>query len=376
MLSKSFLILFSLFFLVLSVNAQNETSIEIRKVVIDAGHGGRDPGAVSANGKVFEKDITLSVALLLGNMIKLNYPYVDVIYTRDSDIFVRLDKRSEIANKSKADLFISIHVNAAKSRAASGSETFVMGADKTNSNLEVTMLENSVILLEGEDYKSRYEGFNPNDPESYIIFSLLQNAHIEQSLTLASLIQQQLGQGPIRINRGIKQAPLVVLWRTSMPSVLVELGFISNINDLKIMSEKRNQEKFANLIFNAFVQYKNKYDKNYSNAIDHNLRNNNETIKSSIVDSSNNIVSNPQHNKSQTIHYRIQILSVNKEISTKSREFKGHRDINHIKQGNTYKYTLGQYNSIEEARVNLREIRKTFPQAFIIKVENNKIVPL
>lgn len=376
MLSKLFLILFSLFFLVLSVNAQNETSIEIRKVVIDAGHGGRDPGAVSANGKVFEKDITLSVALLLGNMIKLNYPYVDVIYTRDSDIFVRLDKRSEIANKSKADLFISIHVNAAKSRAASGSETFVMGADKTNSNLEVTMLENSVILLEGEDYKSRYEGFNPNDPESYIIFSLLQNAHIEQSLTLASLIQQQLGQGPIRINRGIKQAPLVVLWRTSMPSVLVELGFISNINDLKIMSEKRNQEKFANLIFNAFVQYKNKYDKNYSNAIDHNLRNNNETIKSSIVDSSNNIVSNPQHNKSQTTHYRIQILSVNKEISTKSREFKGHRDINHIKQGNTYKYTLGQYNSIEEARVNLREIRKTFPQAFIIKVENNKIVPL
>lgn len=376
MLSKLFLILFSLFFLVLSVNAQNETSIEIRKVVIDAGHGGRDPGAVSANGKVFEKDITLSVALLLGNMIKLNYPYVDVIYTRDSDVFVRLDKRSEIANKSKADLFISIHVNAAKSRAASGSETFVMGADKTNSNLEVTMLENSVILLEGEDYKSRYEGFNPNDPESYIIFSLLQNAHIEQSLTLASLIQQQLGQGPIKINRGIKQAPLVVLWRTSMPSVLVELGFISNINDLKIMSEKRNQEKFANLIFNAFVQYKNKYDKNYSNAIDNNPRNNNVTTRSSIVDSSNNIISSPQHNKSQTTHYRVQILSVNKEISTRSREFKGHRDIDHIKQGNTYKYTIGQYNSIEEARINLREIRKTFPQAFIIKVENNKIVPL
>jgi N-acetylmuramoyl-L-alanine amidase len=245
-----------------------------------------------------------------------------------------------------------------------------MGADKTSSNFEVTMLENSVILLEGEDYKTRYEGFNPNDPESYIIFSLLQNAHLEQSLTLASLIQQQLGNGPIRINRGIKQAPLVVLWRTSMPSVLVELGFISNSNDLRVMADKKNQDKFARLLFTAFVEYKKKYDKNYNNNFNKPSINEKPNIDTSNSSKTTLLIN------SNSIHYRVQILSVTKPISNRSRELKGYKDVDYIKQGNTYKYTIGKYHSLQQAREAQSKIRKSFPQAFIIKVENNRIIQL
>ena len=363
------------------VIAQDGSAVNIKKIVIDAGHGGKDPGTISPDGKYKEKDITLSVALKLGALIKNNYPHIEVIYTRDKDEAVALDRRTEIANKNKAQLFISIHVNGVTSRSPSGSETFVMGADKSNSNFQVSMLENSVILLEGDDYQSRYEGFNPNDPESYIIFTLLQNAHLEQSLIMASLVQKHFNNGPIKINRGIKQAPFLVLWKTSMPSVLIELGFISNSGDLKILANKSSQDKLASLIFNAFEEYKKQYDKGYNNldyvaplaqVTQKEPAKQSEPIKQvtkeQLSDSSNgsNTVAN--------IHYRVQILSVNKVIPSNSNELKGEQNIDYLEKGSLFKYTIGQFQTRAQATIALKEIRKKFPQAFIIKVSNKTII--
>ena len=204
------------------LSAQNKQVVELKTVVIDAGHGGHDPGAT--NGRIYEKNITLSVAKRLGDLIKRNYPSVKVIYTRDDDTFVELYKRADIANKNNADLFISIHVNSVDNRSVRGHETFVMGQDKNSENLEICQLENSVITLE-DDYTSNYQGFDPKNPESYIIFSLLQNAHLEQSLDFATLVQKNADAGPITNNRGVKQANFIVLWKCTMPAVLIELGY-------------------------------------------------------------------------------------------------------------------------------------------------------
>ena len=371
---RTLLTIISLLIIFPAAGSQERASLRLKKVVIDAGHGGRDPGAVSPDGKVREKNITLSVALKLGELINKRYPDVEVIYTRKTDIFIPLDERTKIANRNKADLFISIHVNAAQSRAASGSETFVMGVNKTSSNLEVTMLENSVIMLEGDDYSTRYEGFNPNDPESYIVFSLLQNAHIEQSLLMASLVQKQFAKGPIKIDRGIKQGPLLVLWKTGMPGVLVELGFISNQNDLRILNDKKSHDKFAEGIFNAFEEYKNQYEKGYQNTSAVNDSSLSRTIEASLRDTSVSVKPSPQPSLQE--HFRIQILAVSKILPSGAPDLKGRRDAKYIKAGNLYKYTIGEYKTVEEAKLAQDEIRRVFPQAFIIKVRNNTIVPL
>lgn len=371
---KTLLTIISLLIIFPAASSQERASLRLKKVVIDAGHGGRDPGAISPDGKVREKNITLSVALKLGELINKRHPDVEVIYTRKTDIFIPLDERTKIANRNKADLFISIHVNAAQSRAASGSETFVMGVNKTSSNLEVTMLENSVIMLEGDDYSTRYEGFNPNDPESYIVFSLLQNAHIEQSLLMASLVQKQFAKGPIKIDRGIKQGPLLVLWKTGMPGVLVELGFISNQNDLRILNDKKSHDKFAEGIFNAFEEYKNQYEKGYQNTSAVNDSSLSRTIEASLRDTSVPVKPSPPPSLQE--HFRIQILAVSKILPSDAPDLKGRRDAKYIKAGNLYKYTIGEYKTVEEAKLAQDEIRRVFPQAFIIKVRNNTIVPL
>ncbi len=343
--------------------AQERSLVQLKTVVIDPGHGGHDPGAVSRDGRVKEKDITLPVSLKLGELIKKNYPDVNVIFTRKTDVAVPLDKRSEIANKNKADLFISIHVNSVESRQANGSETFVMGMERSASNLEVVMLENSVILLEGDDYSTRYEGFNPNDPESYIVFSLMQNAHFEQSFIMASLVQQNFNNGPIPVNRGVKQAPFIVLWKSGMPGILVELGFISNANDLRILSDRRNHPLFAEKIFNAFSQFKVQYEKGNSQVSDFEYKT--PPAEQTVTQSGNN-----------NYHYRVQILSVSKQLNPNAPELKGRRDAKFIRSGNLYKYTLGEYPTMESAREARNSLSSLFPQAFVIRVENNAIVPL
>lgn len=331
-----------------SLLSQTKPLVELKTVVIDAGHGGKDPGAV--NGKILEKDITLSVALKLGKLIEDNYPSVKVIYTRKSDKFVELHDRASIANKNDADLFISIHVNAAANKSAHGHETFVMGSAKSQSNLEVCQLENSVIVLEN-DYSSKYEGFDPTNPESYIIFSLLQNAHLEQSLDFATKVQQKGSLSPIKRDRGVKQGNLLVLWKCTMPAVLIELGFISNSNDLKYLKGSANQQTMAQYIFNAFKEYKEGYDTDiYIPSAEQK-----ETPKEIAP------VSAP------TTEYGIQIMAVNKKLSENSRELKGYK-AQYFKVGNLYKYYVGKYPSKEEASKALPDVRKKFPQAFVVKL--------
>ncbi|MBQ6667836.1 MAG: N-acetylmuramoyl-L-alanine amidase [Bacteroidales bacterium] len=224
----------------------------IRTIVIDPGHGGHDPGAVGLSGS-HESKVVLNVALRLGKLIQKQHPEVKVIYTRSTDVFIELYKRAEIANKNKADLFISIHCNTAANATAHGAETFVMGMDKTNANMAVAQKENAAILKE-TDYENNYEGFDPYSPESYIIFSLLQNAHLTQSTHFASSVQKCFTNDLHRNDRGVKQAPFLVLWRTTMPSVLIELGFLSHKEEEAYLLSEKGKNEMSQSIYKAVDQ--------------------------------------------------------------------------------------------------------------------------
>lgn len=226
-------------------------------VVIDAGHGGKDPG--TRGKKALEKDIALKIALKLGNYIEKNIPGVKVIYTRKDDRYIALDERAEIANRNKADLFICIHANALHGAKAMGTETYVMGLHKDNSNFELAKRENSVILMD-ENYHERYEGFDPNSPESYILFSLTQSAYQESSLLFAQKVEDQFRTRVGRKSRGVKQAGFLVLWKTTMPSVLIETGFLSNSEEEDFLATDRGQDLIASGIYRAFKEYKNELE--------------------------------------------------------------------------------------------------------------------
>jgi N-acetylmuramoyl-L-alanine amidase len=224
-------------------------------VVIDAGHGGHDPGCNFSNDR--EKEVTLSIALKLGKMIEDSLPDVKVVYTRKTDKFIELSERSNIANKNNADLFISIHCNANDNAEANGTETYIMGLHKSESNLQVSKRENSVITLE-KDYKnnSAYEQFDPNSPIGHIIFSLIQNAYIDQSAKFASHVENEFKKNTKLKSRGVKQAGFLVLWKTAMPGVLIETGFLSNEMDRKVLSKDSGQTVMAKSIYNAVKKYK------------------------------------------------------------------------------------------------------------------------
>jgi len=226
---------------------------KISKVVIDAGHGGHDPGTHGRKYK--EKDIALNIALKVGTYIEQYVPGVEVIYTRKDDSYIPLDKRAEIANKNDANLFISIHVNSIPNNTTYGTETWVMGLHRSESNLEVAKRENAVILLD-EDYTERYEGFDPNSPESYILFSLTQDAYYESSIKMAQKVESQFKERVGRNSRGVKQAGFVVLYKTAMPSVLVETGFITHRTEEEYLGSERGQDLIASGIYRAFKEYK------------------------------------------------------------------------------------------------------------------------
>jgi N-acetylmuramoyl-L-alanine amidase len=226
----------------------------VKTVVIDPGHGGKDPGCHGAH--VREKDIALSIGLSLGELIKAQFPEVKVIFTRSTDVFIPLDERAQIANKAEADLFISIHCNfVAKRSVVQGSETYVMGLHRAQDNLDVAKRENSAILME-DDYVQRYDGYDPDSPEGHIILSMYQNAYLEQSILLADYIEKQFMDGLSRKSRGVKQAGFLVLRNTTMPSVLVETGFLSNNDDESYLGDAANRAVVANSIFKAFSDYK------------------------------------------------------------------------------------------------------------------------
>lgn len=276
---KLYIISVSLLLCITYVNANAQQTVsKVKKIVIDAGHGGEKvPGAC---GLIYqEKNIVLSVALRLGKLIEEKLPDIEVIYTRKKDVDVPLHERADIANKAEADLFISVHANAVKNRDARGSETYVMGLDKSDGNMEVVMRENSVIKHE-DNYEEIYSDMlDPNSADSYTLFSLMQSNYIRKSIQFAEFVQEEFKHGPITINRGVKQAPFLVLWRTAAPSALIEIGFISNVEEEQLIGDVSIQQEIAELIYNAVVRYRNYMD---GTVIDDNL-----LIKNRVRDSVN-----------------------------------------------------------------------------------------
>lgn len=355
----------------LSASAQGG-GVALRTVVIDAGHGGHDPGAISTDGKLTEKFVVLDVALSLGKMINEAYPDVKVIYTRDKDVFIPLNTRADIANKNHADLFISLHCNSVPKNktAPSGTETYVMGMSKSESNMEVSKRENSVILME-DDYSTKYQGYDPDNPESFIFFNLMQNAYFEQSLLMAELCQKHLSKGPISTNRGIKQGALLVLWRTTMPSVLVEMGFITNKNDRNTLASKDKRTQLASRIFAAFKDFKEQYDGTVSDAPAPASQPEVPAVKEEQPKPADTKTATAASNPNP--FYAIQIFAVSRNISSGSGDFKGLKNIEKFKSGNIYKYTTGHFKSAKDAQAALSSVRTKFKDAFVVKVDDGKV---
>lgn len=349
----------------------------VRTVVIDPGHGGHDSGCLGASSN--EKNVALAVSLLLGKMIEENFPDVKVIYTRKTDVFVELHRRAQIANQAKADLFICIHCNAGP-KTAFGAETFVMGLHKTNDNLEVAKRENSVILKE-ENYEMQYDGFDPNSPEANIIFSMFQNAYLEQSLYFAGRVQHEFRTNAHRHDRGVKQAGFLVLYKTAMPSVLIETGFLTNLEEEKFLNSKDGQEKVAESILKAFGSYKNWMEGKKGSAPivnnkaadlhkDEAPKQERSTISSQNLGEVKPEVEAPI---SESVCFRIQVLSSNEKIPLNSPRFKGNTEVWFYKTDALFKYTIGKTVSFDEALAIQSRLREQgFNDAFIVAFEKDQ----
>lgn len=369
-------------------------------VVIDAGHGGHDPGAIGKISK--EKNINLNVALKLGNLIKKNCNDVNVVYTRSKDVFIPLDRRAEIANNAKADLFISIHTNAlAKNRTAKGASTWTLGLAKSDANLEVAKRENSVILYES-DYQTRYAGFNPNSAESYIIFEFMQDKYMEQSVHLASLVQKQFRHTCKRIDRGVHQAGFLVLKASAMPSVLIELGFISTPEEERYLNSEDGANTMARGIYRAFLNYKREHELRLTGTSktivpSEQEKENIPTIAqiqekdSQKKDSQNNRLlaeakTKPVANKSvqnrpvasekatndAEITFKIQILTSSKPLPKNDKRLKGLKNVDYYKEKGIYKYTYGASSDYNKVLRTKRTITAQFKDAFIIAFRNGE----
>ena len=355
-------------------------------VVIDAGHGGHDPGAVGKISK--EKNINLNVALKLGNMIKKNCDDVKVIFTRTKDVFIPLNRRAEIANNAKADLFISIHTNAlANNRTAKGASTWTLGLAKSDANLAVAQRENSVILYES-DYKTRYAGFNPNSAESYIIFEFMQDKYMEQSVHLASLIQKQFRHTCKRVDRGVHQAGFLVLKASAMPSILVELGFISTPEEERYLNSEEGTGTLAKGIYRAFLTYKKEHEirlTGVSRTIipdDEEMSENElaaqqpkEEKPDSAPDQTELVAqAKPQQRpitvesatNSGEITFKIQILTSSSPLTKNDKRLKGLKDVDYYKEKGLYKYSYGASTDYNKVLRNKRAITDKFKDAFII----------
>jgi N-acetylmuramoyl-L-alanine amidase len=398
---------FTIIALTICTSALYAQKYELRTVVLDPGHGGRDPGAVAGN--IREKDIVLDVCLQAGQLIKAAFPEVNVVYTRKTDVFVPLDTRAEIANKNKADLFISVHANHCGTPSVTGAETFVLGLHRSQENLEVAKLENSVILLE-DDYSTRYEGFDPNEPESYIMFELIQDQYLEQSTQFANRMQTEFVNVAKRNNRGVKQAGFLVLRRTTMPSVLLELGFLSNSNESRYLNSAQGRTDMAVSIANAFSNYKNRVEnRSFSNlTTDQNAQQtpattgasqlkpqepiastksnkNNAPSQPNNQQTTNNETSSKQTTEEQTntlqsitslsgTWYAVQIMSLNREEPANSPLFKGHSPIYTLYENGLHKYYLQPHSSYKAMTRQLAKVKAEFEGSFPVGVVDGKKV--
>lgn len=328
-------------------------------VVIDPGHGGNDPGAIGTRGK--EKNINLNVARKLGRLIEDNCNDTKVVYTRKSDIFVPLHRRAEIANNAKANLFISIHTNAVakKNSYVKGTETYTLGLHRTEENLEVAKKENSVILIE-DDYKQRYAGFNPNSSESYIIFEFMQDKNMSQSVNFATLIQKNF-KSYNRIDKGVHQAGFLVLRETSMPSVLIELGYISNPSEETYLLSDKGTTDLANAIYRAFINYKGNSSKIKPTTVTSNTRQEITTPKEE-----------EETKETSKIKFKIQILASDRVLPQNSKQFKGLKPVSWYKENGLIKYTYAEdedYNKI--LKIKRKIVDPKFKDAFIIAFKND-----
>ena len=407
-LFRCFILTISLF-LSLTVKAQDTRFT----VVLDAGHGGHDPGAKTANNR--EKDINLAVTLILGNIIEQNFRDVKVVFTRKTDVYLTLQERANVVNDHHADLFICVHTNSSPGTSAYGAESYTLGLAKTKANLDVAMRENSVITLE-ENYKTKYHGFDPNSVDSYIMFEFMQDKYIDRSVDFASVIQKQFNKYCGRLDRGVRQAGFWVLHRSACPSVLVELGFISNPSEERYLTSEAGQKEMATAIFNAFVDYKRAHDKKSGRQI---INVNKIERKEFLNDQIEKSVSKPdtqklskstaeatkktiiEKTKSETVVkpntkpiidtvldvsstkpsqiksaenknistapvFKIQLFASNKVLKHNASDFKGLSNVDYFIENGLYKYTFGsetEYSKIEASR---KKIHAKFPKAFIV----------
>ncbi|MDD2798942.1 MAG: N-acetylmuramoyl-L-alanine amidase [Bacteroidales bacterium] len=362
---RDFILLFVTLFLLFC-----EASAQEFKVIIDAGHGGKDPGAIGAFAK--EKDINLGVALALGEMIKQRQSDVKVIYTRDDDFFVELQERANIANRSKAQLFISIHTNSAKSKEARGTETYTMGLRRANENLEVAKRENSVILLE-DNYKVKYEGFDPTSSESYIMFELLHDRFIEQSISMASAIQKEFKEANC-IDRGVRQDVFLVLRNTGMPSVLIEVGYVSNPTEEEFLKSKSGQQKLASAIYTAFCQFKRNFDNRQGRQVSTPTVN---PKQAPIIVDQKEETPDPANTTSTTsdeIIYKVQILASPTKLRRNSAQFKSYKDVDYFEEKGVFKYTYGSTTDVNEINKIKKELSSKFKGCFVVGFKNGEKV--
>ena len=340
---------------------------QITKIVIDAGHGGKDSGTMGTKRyKKYEKHIALAISLKLGEYIKKRFPDIEIVYTRKKDIFLELKERTELANKSNADLFISIHCDGFTDPKASGASVFVMGMSKLKANMDVAIRENSVIYME-DNYQDNYEGFDPKTPESYIIFSLMQNTFLDQSISFAEFIEDEFANRAKRKSRGVRQAPFYVISRVNMPSVLIEAGFLTNSKEEDFLHTDSGQNYIASAIYRAFIDYKNSIEgvnfetKQETSIINENIKidlpkEENDNVKDTLVIKNDN---------DPIVSYKVQVGTYLKTMLADS--LFSNLDVEEYEINNTYKYytySTPDKNLAEEKKNKLR--KKGFPGAFVV----------
>lgn len=371
-------ILCALLLLTIALRADAQTTAHpgLKTVVIDPGHGGKDPGALGKGGKINEKQIVLAVAKKFGTKIKEQYPDVRVIYTRSTDVFIGLHERAMVARRNNADLFISIHCNGSSSQDAKGTSVHILGQNSDNSrnktdyferNMSVAQRENSVIVLE-DDYKTKYQTFDPSSPESYISHQLQWMAYYESSLLFASEVVENLIAQPLTARKiVIDQDIFQVLVEANMPAVLLELAFVTNPTEHKYLASEAGQDEIAGRLFKAFRSYKTKYDA--SVAVD---------VPEKQPEKQSEKQSEKQPEKSSAnageVSYGVQIMGLGRRLATGDPAFKGLEPYA-VKgeSSNIYRYICGRYDSVEKAKASLLNITKKFPEAFVVEVKGTEV---
>jgi len=336
---------------------------KIDVVCLDAGHGGKDPGNLGTGRyKTREKEIALAVTLGVGKYIKENFPDVKVIYTRDNDTFVELKERCEIANRNKADVFISIHCNSNNDPDPNGTESYVMGLHKTEANMRTAMKENASILME-EGHELKYDGYDPKDPESMIALSLRQNAYLDHSLQLSASVEKQFKDRVGRLDRGVKQAGFLVISYTTMPAILIELGFLTNAREEDYLQSEKGRDMMASAIYRAFKDYKQQIE---GTDVKINTQQEPDSGKVALP-----LV------KDSGVRFKVQIVTSSKRIDTKPKNFNGMTGVEEMKGNDLWKYTVGSVNTLDSARAVQQRCRdKGFDGCFIVAFKNGERIDL